>query len=159
MYCIENPYKLKNIKNYNIKGVYKKYNSLNNKYYLGIKNDGDILFLNQNSYFRLIEIKSNSNNYLIESKNKNKFLGIDERGNVILYDKLEILVIEKIIWKIIKIKKNYFLIKNIYNNKYLEVNNNRLQFLHEIDIISKNTIKKINITFLFRLVNYMKILM
>ena len=61
---------------------------------------------------------------------------------------------EKIIWKIIKIKKSNFLIKNIYNNKYLEVNNNRLQCLHKIDLLNKNkdTIEKINISFLFRLV-------
>jgi hypothetical protein len=81
-------------------------------------------------------------------------LGINERENIILYNKLEVLTIDKIIWKIIRIKKNYFLIKNIYNNKYLEVNNNRLQCLHEIDLLNKNkdTIKKINISFLFRLV-------
>ena len=151
MCCIENPYGITNIKNYNIKGVYKIFNSLNNKLYLGINNNGDILFLNKNSYFRLIEIKSNSNNYLIESKNKNKLLGIDEKGNIILYNNIE--VKEKIIWTIIKIKKNYFLIKNMYNNKYLEVNNDRLQCLHEINILNKDkdTIKKINKRFLFRL--------
>jgi hypothetical protein len=154
LYCIENPYGLKNINNYNIKGVYKIFNLLNNKHYIGINNNDDILFLNKNSYFRLIEIESNSNNCLIESKNKNKLLGIDERGHIILYSKLEILVMEKIIWKIIKIKKSNFLIKNIYNNKYLEVNNNRLQCLHKIDLLNKNkdTIEKINIRFLFRLV-------
>ena len=132
-------------KNFNIKGVYIIFNSFNNNNYLGINNNGDILFLNKNSYFRLIEVESNSNNYLIESKNKNKLLGINERENIILYNKLEVLTIDKIIWKIIRIKKNYFLIKNIYNNKYLEVNNNRLQCLHEIDLLNKNkdTIKKI----------------
>ena len=154
IHCIENPYGLKNIKNYNIKGIYKIFSSLNNKHYLGINNNDNILFLNKNSYFRLIEIKSNSNNYLIESKNKNKLLGINEKGNIILYNKLEVLTTKKIIWKIIKYKKNYFLIKNIYNNKYLDVNNNRLQCFHEIDIFNKNKeiIEKINIRFLFRLV-------
>ena len=79
----------------------KIFSSLNNKHYLGINNNDNILFLNKNSYFRLIEIKSNSNNYLIESKNKNKLLGINEKGNIILYNKLEVLITKKIIWKII----------------------------------------------------------
>ena len=121
IHCIENPYGLKNIKNYNIKGIYKIFSSLNNKHYLGINNNDNILFLNKNSYFRLIEIKSNSNNYLIESKNKNKLLGINEKGNIILYNKLEVLITKKIIWKIIKYKKNYFLIKNIYINSKITI--------------------------------------
>ena len=112
IYCIENPYGLKDIKNYNIKGVYKIFNSLNNNYCLGINNNGDILFLNKNSYFNLIEIESNSNNYLIESKKNKKLLGIEEKGNIILYNKLKVLSKEKIIWKIIK-KKIFF------NKKYL----------------------------------------
>ena len=57
IHCIENPYELKNKKNFNIKGVYKIFNSFNNNNYLGINNNGDILFLNKNSYFRLIEIE------------------------------------------------------------------------------------------------------
>jgi hypothetical protein len=42
----------------------------------------------------------------------------------------------------------------LINNKYLDVNNNRLQCFHEIDIFNKNKeiIEKINIRFLFRLV-------
>jgi len=152
--CFENPYGLKDIKNYNVKGVYKILNSFNYEHYLEINNNGDVLFLNKNSYFSLIEIESNSNYYLIESKNKRKLLGIEEKGNIMLFNKLEVLTIEKIIWKLIKIKKKYFLIKNIYNNKYLEVNNDKLKCLHEIDIFNRNkdTIEKINKRFLFILV-------
>ena len=126
------------IENFEIKPIinWTVFNSLNNKY-LGIDNNDNILFINKNSYFHLIEIELNSNNYLIKSKTKKNFLGIDERGNVLIYNEKEI-YIEKIVWKIIKFNKKYVLVKNIYNNKYLEVNNNRLQCSHEIKFIHEN---------------------
>ena len=60
--------------------------------------------------------------------------------------------LSKIIWKVIKIKKNNFLIKNTYNNKYLEVNNYKLQCLNSIIdvLINKNIDKyKLKKSFIF----------
>lgn len=100
---------------YNLKGIYQIYNLLNNKY-LGIDNynvlflDKGPLFLHKNPYFRLLEIQPNSSYYLIESKNKNIFLGVDEKDNILLYNKKEIFFdIGKITWKLIRIKNNFFL--------------------------------------------------
>ena len=128
-------------------GVYKIVNLLN-------ENIINFVLLSKIFYFRIIEFKSNPNNYLIEERDKKKCLGINEEGNVLLYDKKEIINITKIIWKLINIKKNYFLIKNTYNNKYLELNKNKLQCFHEINFFineneGKHEIKK---SFLFELI-------
>ena len=102
------------------------------------------------SYFRLIEFKSNSNNYLIEEKDKKRCLGINEEGNVLLYDNKDIINTPKIIWKLINIKKIYFLIKNIDNKKYLEINKTKLQCSNEInENENKHEIKK---KFIFELI-------
>ena len=133
IYCLEK-IKVQNIikQNYNVIGIYKIINLLNNNY-LSIENNSITLLLNKNSYFRLIETESNPNNYLIEEKDLNKFLGIDEQGNILLYSKKEIIDISKITWNFIKIKNNNFFIKNIYNKKYLELIEFKLQCLHEIN--------------------------
>ena len=79
-------------------------------------------------------------------------MGVDEKSNILIYKKQEILKEEKIIWKIINIKKNFFFIKNIYNNKYLEENNIWLQCSNEKIFISKKVdYEKINKKFIFRL--------
>ena len=145
------------MENYYEKGIYKIFNLLNNNY-LGINNKDNILFANKNTYFRLIEIELNSNKYLIQSKNKNKFLGIEDKDNILLYNIQEILNLETIIWKIIKIKKQFFLVKNNYNNKYLEANNIGIQCSHEKLFINGNIDKKgkVNKKFIFRLVKLYK---
>ena len=100
-------------KKYNMKGIYQIYNLFNNDY-LGIDNDDNVLFLNRNLYFRLYKIESNLSYYFIESKNKKKFLGVDEQDNILIYNqKQNLYEIEKIIWKIIRIKNNFVFIKNI----------------------------------------------
>lgn len=99
----------------------------------------DPLFLYKNPYFRLFEIRPNSSYYLIKSKNKNLILGVDEKDNILLYNKKEIFFdIKKIIWKLIRIKNNYFFIKNNYNNKFLEANNIKLECLHEAIFSTEN---------------------
>ena len=123
---------------YNVKGIFQIYNLLNNNY-LGIDNNDNVLFLDKNPlflyknpYFRLFEIEPNTNYYLIESKTKKKFLGVDEQNNILMYNnKKNSFNIRKIIWKIIRFKNKFFFIKNNYNNKYLEASNIRLKCLHE----------------------------
>ena len=130
---------------YNVKGIFQIYNLLNNNY-LGIDNNDNVLFLDKNPlflyknpYFRLFEIEPNTNYYLIESKTKKKFLGVDEQNNILIYNnKKNGFNIRKIIWKIIRIKKNIFFVKNNYNNKYLEASNIRLECLHETISTTEN---------------------
>ena len=145
---------------YNLKGIYQIYNLLNNKY-LGIDNNDNALFLNRdplflykNPYFRLFEIRPNSSYFLIESKNKKLFLGLDKKDNILLYKKKEIFFdIEKIIWKLIRIKNNFYFIKNNYNNKYLEASNIKLECFHETIFITENEAhEKVNKKFIFKIV-------
>lgn len=144
---------------YKMMGIYQIYNLFNNNY-LGIDNNDNVLFLTKNPlfiyknpYFHLFEIEPKSSYYLIESKTKKKFLGVDEQDNILMYkEKQNSFDIQKIIWKIIRIKNNIFLIKNNYNNKYLEAKNIRLECLHKTIFITKNKtdIEKINKKFLFK---------
>ena len=137
-----------------MKGIYQIYNLFNNDN-LGIDNDDNVLFFNRNLYFRLYKIESNSNIYFIESKNKRKFLGIDDKDNILIYNKKQNFYdIEKIIWKIIRIKNNFVFIKNIYNNKYLKVNNDKLEFSHVQSFAIENKVhnEKENKKFIFKLV-------
>lgn len=146
---------------YNLKGIYQIYNLLNNKY-LGIDINYNVLFLDKcplflykNPYFRFFEIQPNSSYYLIESKTKNIFLGVDEKDNIILYNKKEILFdIGKITWKLIRIKNNFFFIKNNYNNKFLEASNIKLECVHKKIFITKNNShsEKLNKKFIFKIV-------
>jgi hypothetical protein len=111
------------------------------------------LSLYKNPYFRLIEIEPNLSYYLIESKTKKKFLGVDERDNILMYkEKENFLDIKKIIWKLIRIKKKFFLIKNNYNNKYLEASNIKLECLYKTIFITENKVdnEKVNKKFIFK---------
>ena len=146
--------------NYNLKGIYQIYNLLNDKY-LGIDNNDNVLFLNKvplflykNPYFRLYEIQPNSSYYLIESKRKTIFLGVGEKDNILLYNKKKIFFdIGKIIWKLIRIKNNFYFIKNNYNNKYLEASNIKLECFHETIFITENEAhEKVNKKFMFKIV-------
>ena len=147
--------------NYNLKGIYQIYNLLNDKY-LGIDNNDNVLFLNKvplflykNPYFRLYEIQPNSSYYLIESKRKTIFLGVGEKDNILLYNKKKIFFdIGKILWKLIRIKNNFFFVKNYYNNKYLEASNSKLECLNEIIFITENEAhnEKVNKKFIFKIV-------
>ena len=144
---------------YNMKGIYQIYNLFNHNY-LGIDNNDNPLFLNRNPfflyknpYFRLIEIEPNSNYYLIESKTKKQFFGVDEQNNILMYkEKENFFDIKKISWKLIRIKKNFFFVKNNYNNKYLEASNKKLECLHEIIFTSENKTDngKVNKKFIFK---------
>lgn len=141
-------------KKYNMKGIYQIYNLLK-KDYLGIDNNDNALFCNINLCFCLYKIESNSNYYFIESKNKRKFLGVDKQDNILMYSQeYNFYDIEKIIWEIIRIKSNFVFIKNIYNNKYLEANNDKLEYSHLESFTTENKVynEKANKKFIFKLV-------
>ena len=125
------------------------------KDYLGIDNNDNALFCNINLCFCLYKIESNSNYYFIESKNKRKFLGVDKQDNILMYSQeYNFYDIEKIIWEIIRIKSNFVFIKNIYNNKYLEANNDKLEYSHLESFTTENKVynEKANKKFIFKLV-------
>ena len=96
--------------------------SLANNCYFNLNNN--ILELsNKFSLFRLIQVKQNL--YYIEAKDKNLRLGIDNKNNIAGYNKNKN-ANSKLIWKIINIDKKKYFIVNTFNNKFIEVINNKI---------------------------------
>ena len=75
--------------------------------------------IKKNEYFR-IRPSNLSNSYYIESGVYNKFLGINNRNQIILVKDNE-LKESRIKWHIIKLKENEFLIQNIFSYNFLEI--------------------------------------
>ena len=128
-------------------GIYR-ISSLSNNLYLKVKND-KIILLNIHSNFKFIFIKSNE--YYIESIINKNFLGIDDTNKIKLYKDIQNLNKSKLIWILKKIKKNYYLIQNKFNLKFLEANNNYLQCNNQIMYSNKNNFNdlKVNTNFIF----------
>ena len=100
--------------------------------------------------FRLINNKFN-NYYIIIRKNK-KFLGINGKNRIIFYKNNEAIDHLKISWKLIKVYENKFMIKNCYNNKFIEAKNTILKCINNpIYTLNNNKINfiKTNIHFIF----------
>ena len=136
-------------KNYSEKEFIGAYSiiSCSNKYNFKIKNKNLILFYNP-SMFHLKKL--NSNSYFIElSLNRNKILGVDKYDKIIVYDKNNNINKKNIIWNLIQIKNNYYIIKNSFNNKYIYENKNEIKFIDlNFEDIYFNQ-KKINKKFIF----------
>ena len=120
---INSPYNKYNIYKNNtheiFNGIYT-IKSLTNNLYLSFKNN-NIILSNKQINFRLVHITSFY--YYIESRGKNKKIGINENGNIIFYDNSY--KNNKVIWNIIKDNKNNrYLIQNNFNQKFIEVENN-----------------------------------
>ena len=126
--------------------------SYSSNFFFTIKNK-NILLSNQQTNFRLIFIKFNK--FFIESR-AHKRLGISSNNNIIIYEKKENPSLGYILWNIIKINNNKFLIQNEFNKKYLEVNNNILQCKNNYSYFynSMNNKTKINYHFIF---NFIKV--
>ena len=71
--------------------------------------------------FRIISTGKNPNSFYIISKPFNKKVGINDKGELILYDINELKNIEKTEWNFIQISNNIYLIQNSFNKKYIEV--------------------------------------
>ena len=130
-------------------GVYKISSSLK-EYHVNYQ-DNKLLISNSHEYFKFINIKLNI--YFIELWTKDKILGVNENDEIFFYNKNENTNnTSQISWKLIQINKNKYLIQNIYNNKYLKVNNKKHLYLSDVshfylDIIESNL--KFNLIKLF----------
>ena len=73
--------------------------------------------------FRIVPVDKNSNStlYYIISKPFNRKIGINEKGELNLYNEKELKSKEKekLIWNFIKINEDEFLIQNYFNKKFL----------------------------------------
>jgi hypothetical protein len=121
--------------------------SLFNNHYFNIKNN-KLILSEKLSQIRFLETRTNT--YFIDI---NKFyrIGINENNQIIIYNKYKnIKNINKIkmYWNFIKIKDNQYIIKNLFNEKYIMVNNQQIKFSDKINISEKN----INKIFLFNII-------
>ena len=91
--------------------------------------------------FRITETGLITNTYFIESKPFNKRIGINDKDLLLLYEINDLKNQEKAIWNIIEISDNKYLIQNLYNKKFLEINSRK-------EIQLKNN-KKINVMIYF----------
>ena len=126
--------------------------SYSNNNYIKNKNNDIILSEKFPSYFRFI--KSKFDTYFIYLPfYKNKYLGVNKKDKIIIYNNQSNINIKKITWKIIKIKNNNYILQNIFNKKYLEENKNSIKFSN-IKVMNLNNSypnKIINIKILFKI--------
>ena len=140
-----------NINNIIINGVFfiKSYSTNN---YIKIKDNKIISYPKNPSYFHIIKYNFDSY-YIYFPFYNNKILGVDENDKIILYEKINNININKIIWKIIEKNKNIYIIQNIFNNKFLIENQNVIKFLNikknNKNQFNENKIDNINILFNF----------
>ena len=75
--------------------------------------------------FRIIPAGTNKNSYYIIAKSFNKKIGINDNGDLILYNLDDLTNIEKTRWNFIKIEDKKYFLQNAFNKKYMEVKNRK----------------------------------
>jgi hypothetical protein len=145
--CIKN--QIENENDNTLKGVYL-ISSCSNKLYFSIKNN--ILGLSYlQTNFRIIS--NNSNSYRLITRGRSKIIGINNKNDIYLYNTNTTIINEtQILWNLIKVKGNHYLIQNKFNRKYLEEYKNNLNFTSNIDIYLDNSYNKIKKNILFNLI-------
>ena len=138
------------VHNIKLNGIYR-IDSYKNNYSLTLLNN-KLIFTNKNKkqnnnqLFRILQNKNGS--YSIESLILNKSIILNKKNELIL-NNLGELDKSIMIWNIIKIYKNNYLIRNKKTKNYLEQKNNSLQCLNNISIQNPQTKIKIKNEFLF----------
>ena len=103
-------------KNLKMNNVYRIDSLLSNYYFYIQKNV--LILSNKFTLFHLIKIKQNL--FYIKISNKDLRLGIDNNDNIIGFKKKSI-ENSKLIWKIINIDNNKYLIQNLFSRKFIYV--------------------------------------
>ena len=120
-------------------GYYEISSHLNNLY-LSV-NKKKIIISKIKSTFFIIPITKFS--YII--KFRNHHLGIDHNNEIILYNNIKNIEINKYSWYIYNIKKNLYFIKNKFNNKLIEISDDN--YIKISNDIKYNNDKKIIFSF------------
>ena len=128
--------------------------SLYNNFTLTVQND-NIFFsksdIGNDNIFYITTTFSKS--YFIISRDQQKRIGIDDENKLHLYKLDDKKNIEKTFWNIIEDKnQNYFLIQNVFNQKYLEIKtkNNKLRCKNSIESLNLNNTDNIKNIYKFR---------
>ena len=134
-------FKIYNIITNELNGIYNIKSFATNLYF-SFKNN-KLILSNNKSQFRISLISSNL--YLINSRFKNKRIGVDGKNNIKIYNNMDYKNNINIYWKIIKINDNSFIIQNEFNQNFLEVKNNQLYCCSKSFLFIKNNIGNISI--------------
>ena len=134
-------FKIYNIIANELNGIYNIKSFATNLYF-SFKNN-KLILSNNKSQFRISLISSNL--YLINSRFKNKRIGVDGKNNIKIYNNMDYKNNINIYWKIIKINDNSFIIQNEFNQNFLEVRNNQLYCCNKSFLFIKNNIGNISI--------------
>ena len=113
--------------------------SLENNLYFSLINNMIVL---SNRQINFIFIGANKNYYYIKIYRKNEIVGINENNEIIVYKKYGNTQNLKVVWNILEYNKNEYLLQNLFNKKFIEVNNDKLQF-SDINSFYINDFKKI----------------
>ena len=148
-YVINNHDNKNNIKYLKNNEVYRIRSLSNNLNFL-VENNKLLLSDKQSPF---LFIRKQSNIYYIETRRLRKRLGVDNYNNLILYNRKENNKKDELIWNIIKVKNNQYMIQNIYSGNFIEVNNSFLQCFnrHTVDILNNinNNSSESQINFIF----------
>ena len=106
---------------YLTKGFYEINLYLTN-FYVSI-DDTKLIISNIKFSFHIIPLEKCS--YIIKFGKRK--VGIDDNNNIMIYYDTRNIDIKKYSWNIINIKKNLYLIQNLYNNKLIEVSKNNIK--------------------------------
>ena len=119
--------------NININGVYYIKSLLNKNYF---SNDNNVFVLSKKmNLIKIIEKRPLT--YSIVFKDDNTSIGIDDNNRIIIYEQNSEVNKNKMLWKIKKVYKRKYIIKNIFNQKYIIIYNNSIKFAKKININSK----------------------
>ena len=135
------------LKLYSANGIYIIKNLFTNYYIYLFENR--LILSKEQTNFRLILIESNL--YYIETKHSRKKIGVNANNKIIKYNSDEKIKNEnKIIWNLIKINENEYYIQNLYNLKYIEINELSLQCSNNIyDLYNLSNERSNNFKFVF----------
>ena len=111
--------------------------SLENNLYFSLMNNMIVL---SNKQINLKFIIAKKNYYYIKINRKNEILGINERNEIIVYKMYGNTQDLKMQWNILEINKNEYLIQNLFNKKFIEVNNDNLQLSDINKVFKKNNV-------------------
>ena len=116
--------------------------SLYNNFTLTVQNDNIFFSKSDIGNDKIFYITTTfSKSYFIISRDQQKRIGIDDENKLHLYKLDDKKNIEKTFWNIIEDKnQNYFLIQNVFNQKYLEIKtkNNKLRCKNSIESLNLN---------------------
>ena len=128
--------------------------SLYNNFTLTVQNDNIFFSKSDTGNDKIFYITTTfSKSYFIISRDQQKRIGIDDENKLHLYKLDDKKNIEKTFWNIIEDKnQNYFLIQNVFNQKYLEIKtkNNKLRCKNSIESLNLNNTDNIKNIYKFR---------